>query len=350
MSSPEVPGAPGWTAIDQALAVVYPGVEPLHFAATPPASAGGEDPLNGVSVFASTHGGRRHWHFVTYGFTELFGKETDEPAVSGYGFELTMRVIDPEAAAHRPPAWVFSLLQNLARYVFRTGNAFGPGHHMTANGPIALQRKTALTALAFVEDPQLPLQTTPNGQMIFLQVVGLTGDEYAVIKDWDTLAFFDLLRAKDRALVTDLGRDSYLADPAFRAACEQGQARDGASMQEVYASQGSFEDDGARAVFVVAANCVTDLHRLIAGRLAHGKPATYVWPDGLLCLEGAADTEVIAAEGIATLRLSARDQAAIAAIPVARGDYPLPSGRALVRVVPIDIYDPTRTKVIDTVG
>jgi suppressor of fused-like protein len=83
--------SPGWAAIDDALAEIYGEVEPLHFAAELPMAVGGNDPLHGVSAWRSTFGGRACWHFVTYGYTELFEKESDDPAVSGFGFEMTPR-------------------------------------------------------------------------------------------------------------------------------------------------------------------------------------------------------------------------------------------------------------------
>ncbi|KAG1244126.1 hypothetical protein G6F66_015670 [Rhizopus arrhizus] len=49
-----------------------------------------------------------------------------------------------------------NLLQNLARYVFGSGNVFEDGHHLNANGPIALETGTRLCHLAFIADPQLP--------------------------------------------------------------------------------------------------------------------------------------------------------------------------------------------------
>jgi hypothetical protein len=127
--------ARGWNAIDAALRPLYGDQKPAHWAAVVPAMLGGQDPLQGISAYRSTFGGAPHWHFVTYGFSELYEKESDDPETSGYGLELTCRVVDTEEGAE-PPKWVWSLLQNLARYVFRTGNVFEPNHSTTLNGPI----------------------------------------------------------------------------------------------------------------------------------------------------------------------------------------------------------------------
>ena len=103
-------------------------------------------------------------------------KETDDPAVSGYGFELTFRLKRGEE--EQPPVWPMNLLQNLARYVFTSGNVFGPGHHMNANGPIALE--TGLPSSlpwGFAPTRSWAELDTPNGRLTILQVVGLTADE-----------------------------------------------------------------------------------------------------------------------------------------------------------------------------
>lgn len=66
----------------------------------------------------------------------------------GDAIELTFRVVrgkDEEG----PPAWAINLLQNMARYVFNSGNIFSAGDFFDANGPICLGADTKLTALAF---------------------------------------------------------------------------------------------------------------------------------------------------------------------------------------------------------
>src|ERR1700744_3389271 len=79
--------APGWDAIDAACEALYPDEEPLHFSAsTGRRSRPGF--LRGISVWKRLLP-VRHWHFVTYGLSELFDKVTGDDEVSGFGFELT---------------------------------------------------------------------------------------------------------------------------------------------------------------------------------------------------------------------------------------------------------------------
>jgi suppressor of fused len=341
--------SPGWDAITQALRKIYGDTEPRHLAPILPAMLGGNDPLDGISAFKSSFGGREHWHLVTYGYSELYAKETDDAEVSGYGFEMTLRVIDPESP-DSVPMWAVSFLQNLARYVFRTGNAFASGHHTTLNGPIALGRDTALEAAAFLPDPELPPIETPNGKVEFLQVVGLTQDEYDATKAWDTVKLLGVLAEHDRALVTDLPRKSWLGRPEIRALVEAGAARDGSSMGMFFTTRGSLDAAATPPVLGVAANGLDDLKRMIRARLAFGRPAILCWPKGGVELTAGETTQLCEdAEGT-TLVLDVQDRAAILEIPVRRGDYPLPSGKAALRVIPIEILDGEGKRVMKTIG
>jgi suppressor of fused len=223
--------SPGWDAISARLDQLYPGQEPKHFGTLISHMLGGPDPLDGISAW------RRmdpvpHWHFVTYGFSELYAKESDDPEVSGYGFELTFRLaLAPDTAADaEPPVWAINFLQNLARYVFQSGNVFNDGDWMTANGPIALGKATQICSMGFVTDPELaePLDT-PNGSVAFLQVVGLTLDEERAAKQWRTRNLLDALLPHMPLWITDLGRASLLANPAVKQQVDEGSRRDGSS-------------------------------------------------------------------------------------------------------------------------
>ncbi len=60
--------APGWDAIVATFEKIYPTQkEPLHYAPMLSWRLGGEDPLDGISVYD----GGDYFHFVTFGFSEL---------------------------------------------------------------------------------------------------------------------------------------------------------------------------------------------------------------------------------------------------------------------------------------
>ena len=152
---------PGWDAITTALETLYPGQEPRHFGTIVRYAIGGPDPLDGISVYR-VETPVPHWHYVSFGLSELYAKETDVPEVSGFGFELTFRL--ERGSEGEPPMFACNFLQNLARYVFDSGRIFEAGHHVDLNGPIERGAETDITAICFATDPKLPAISTPNGK------------------------------------------------------------------------------------------------------------------------------------------------------------------------------------------
>ena len=200
--------AVGWQAIDAALGTLYGERKPLHFAPPLHYIAGGNDPLDGISVYLSKADGVHH-HFVTYGFSELYYNDAAAGGeFSRYGFELTFRL--KKESDNDELTWACNLLQNLARYVFETGKWFENYDVIKTQGPICRARDTALEALAFIEDPELGSIATPHGSVQFIQLVGLTLDEYSKYEAApEPLTVSELLsdlRTASPLLVTDLTR------------------------------------------------------------------------------------------------------------------------------------------------
>jgi suppressor of fused len=263
------PEAVGWQAIDDVLQPLYGTTEPLHYAPPIHASLGGPDPLDGISIYRSGAFGD-HWHYVTYGFTELYDKETEDEDVSGYGFELTFR-LRALPGEETPPSWPLNLLQNLARYVFSSGNVFEAAHYMDLHGPIMAGGDTAIRAIAFAHDPQLPREiTTPNGRAQFLQVIGVTLDELSTIKRWNAETFLQLAAEQLPGLVTDLDRPSLLDTPSFAAAVERGVQQDGSSTALLFPSVLSWEETKELTV-TLGANAVRDVMAVLPARVPFGR-------------------------------------------------------------------------------
>lgn len=198
----------GWTAIDNGLEKIYAQQVPKHFVPAIPYAIGGPDPLDGISVYESKKQ-TDHFHFVTYGFSELYyDEESAGGEFSKYGFELTFRL--KKDSDDDSINWVCSLLQNIARYVFNSGKWFEEYHFIPANGPIRLGYDTDLTALTFVLDPELGKIQTPHGEVVFLQMVGLTTAEFEILKqNPKTTAseqLIEKLKSANKLLITDLGR------------------------------------------------------------------------------------------------------------------------------------------------
>ena len=266
---PDNDGSPGWEAIDEALSRLYPGVEPLHYGTMVSWRLGGRDPLDGISVYRRDD----HWHYVTYGMSELYEKESDLAEQSGWGFEFTFRLaLQPEDGGDQPPMWALSLLQNLARYVYTSGNPFAAGHHLDLNGPIALDRpETAIRAAAFAVDPELGEIDTPNGTVRFLQLVGLTLDEYNAVQLWNTERLLTALEPKLPLLVTNLSRASLTEDPEVAAAIAEGIRRDGSSTGSLYVQDARWRTDDGATVVTVGATAAKRIAQVLPGRLPHGR-------------------------------------------------------------------------------
>lgn len=275
--------APGWDAIDAALAPIYGNAEPhAHVATVVPYVLGGNDPLHGISVYLRDEP-VPHFHFVTYGFTDLFTKETSDPRESGFGFELALR-LRRAPGDDEVPAWVLSFLQNLARYVFGTGNRFAAGHKMGLNGPIAPEHATELTAVLFADDPELGEIVSPFGRARFIQVVGITDDEYRLIQEWSTTGLVEILRAHLPFLVTDLGRSSVLAEPRVAADVAARVARDGSSEDLSFAGEMQLQIDDERVRIEMGALYAAALPRAMRGRLRHQREYTLRGRDRVLVL------------------------------------------------------------------
>jgi hypothetical protein len=193
------PPAPGWDAIDSAFDALYPGQKPKHWAhkgvkrmhdlRNPP-----ENPLDGVSVYD----GGSFWHYVTYGLSELYEKES-EGEWSGFGYELTFRLAKG-GDEQGPPMWPIDLLVSMARAAY-AGHQLAAGH-TAETGPIDGRPDTKITALILVEDPSFELKATPHGKLAFIELVGVEDALRERAAQTGVEGVLDELRARDKDLVT----------------------------------------------------------------------------------------------------------------------------------------------------
>ncbi len=168
---------PGLDPINKREKEIYGSQEPVHMMNPIPYELGGPDPLWAIDYFKSDQQ-QKHFHYITLGFTNLFYEEDfAEDEINGFGFELTFRHL-PSDEDNENSSWAVNFLQNIARYVFSTQNGFDDYHYMSANGPIRLDSDTNITALIFFTDPEMKELDTPHGHLKFLQVFGITTQEY----------------------------------------------------------------------------------------------------------------------------------------------------------------------------
>jgi hypothetical protein len=198
--------APGWLAIDEQIAKVYGEQEPKHYGTllTSRAIFGGDEYLDGISVFQSEHD---HLHIITYGMSALYA---DEKAFggdySGWGYEITFKL---PVCEDENFIWAINMLGNLARYTYKTKRFIEPFQYISGSGQsIRVDTTSAITALLVVPDTELEGTDTIHGRLDFLQVVGITEPERNAIKEQriTSVVLAELMRADNPYLKTDLSR------------------------------------------------------------------------------------------------------------------------------------------------
>ncbi len=180
--------APGWDAITEEFDRIYPGqTKPMHYGTIVKWMLGGNDPLDGISVYD----GGDFWHFVSYGLSELYIKETDDPEYSGYGFELTMKLkkgcYDDEEGEIR---CICGIMQAVARITFKSGEIFQNNEYIYTGqtAGIDLNQSSALTGFICISDPSVNTIDTPFGKVEFIELIGMTDAELKTLGSHESVA------------------------------------------------------------------------------------------------------------------------------------------------------------------
>ena len=140
-----------------------------------PWQLGGNDPLQGISVYD----GGDYFHFVSYGLSELYEKESDDPEWSGYGFEFTLKLkkvgLADEDAEIKTVCGIF---QALARLTFQNGEIFQPNEYIYTGQATGMdnRQQSALTGFITALDEAGEIMT-PNGKVQFVKLIGATDAE-----------------------------------------------------------------------------------------------------------------------------------------------------------------------------
>ncbi|XP_058795424.1 suppressor of fused homolog [Phymastichus coffea] len=250
---PRLQVAPGLEAIHNACKELYPDQSnPLTVTAIVKYWLGGPDPLDYISMYENPGcpelGVPSHWHYVSLGLSDLHGDERLHPfggpgQPSGFGFELTFRLVRG-AGESSPPTWPAHLMQQLAKYVFSSGNLLVAGDHVSWHAPLdggAAGGPGRLTQILVSSDAQLPSSLlTPHGDVQFVQIVGVTSDELRAAQHWNGLGLVELLK-RSRAcgpwLLTDMRRSRSIMDedPSVALSVQEGIEREGSNLSGVSA-------------------------------------------------------------------------------------------------------------------
>ena len=175
--------APGWDAITEECERVYPTqTNPKHYHPLVSYRLGGNDPLDGISVYD----GGDYWHFVTYGLSELYDKESDIKDISGYGMEFTFKLKkDNYENEEDEIKCVCGILQSIAKITFLKGELFKVFEYLYTGQTegIDSNRKSNITGFITVPDEKFCEIETPNGKVCFVEFVGATDNELKAIQN-----------------------------------------------------------------------------------------------------------------------------------------------------------------------
>lgn len=211
---------------------------------------------------------------------------------------------------------------------------------MDANGPIALETDTRLTALGFRTDPELGELDTPNGHMAFLQAVGLTEDEMNAMMCWSGENFLTALEKQIPLCVTDLSRASMMENPAFRTVWQEGMERDGSSTGFLYMDELGVQAENGRAALRLGAGHTQTLVRMLRARVGKGRSLFLQGSDHAVLFQAGEQAGVSEEDGVAALTLTADALEELCAVlrPHA-GTCPLTAFPLTVELVPTRITD-----------
>lgn len=175
--------AHGWDAITEEAERIYPGQkDPKHYGALIKWRLGGPDPLDGISIYD----GGDYWHFVTYGLSELYEKESEDKEWSGYGMEFTFKLKkDKYENEEMEIKCICGLLQQIAKITFQNGEIFNPYEYLYTGQTAGIDSKQISNITGFITIPDTKFQTlnTENGRVDFVEFIGATDAELKALKN-----------------------------------------------------------------------------------------------------------------------------------------------------------------------
>lgn len=173
----------GWNAITEACEKIYPTQkDPKHYGTLIKWQLGGNDPLDGISIYD----GGDYWHFVTYGLSELYDKESEVKEISGYGMEFTLKLKkDDYEEEEAEIKCICGILQSIARITFTKGEIFRAYEYLYTGQTQGIDTKmqSDITGFITIPDKELMSITTPNGKVDFVEFIGATDAELMALRN-----------------------------------------------------------------------------------------------------------------------------------------------------------------------
>lgn len=167
----------GWDAISSEFSRIYPNQNnPKHYGTIISWDFGGKDPLRGISIYDDID----CWHFVTYGLSELYEKESDNLDISGFGMEFTFRL--KKNCYHNEEneiKCICGILQSIARITFTKGEVFKPFEYIYTGQSVGIdsEQKSQITGFITIPDVKANTIDTKNGRVEFVELIGVKDNE-----------------------------------------------------------------------------------------------------------------------------------------------------------------------------
>lgn len=199
----------GWNAIAEAFDMLYPDSleNTKQYGTLIPWMLGGGDPLDNVRAYD----GGDYWHFVSFGMSELYEKESENKVISGFGMEFTLKLLKrPLKDEEEEIRCVISILQDLARITFENNELFQPYEYIYTGQTqgVDVETKSAITGFITIPEPMREKIDTPNGEVLFIELIGASDAELQAIMNGRLRVreLYDRLQTD----ITDYGRKSVI--------------------------------------------------------------------------------------------------------------------------------------------
>lgn len=163
--------------------------------------------MDGISVYDA----KDYWHFITYGLTELYEKESDDKDISGFGMELTFKLKkDNYEDEESEIKCICSILQTIARITYNNGEVFEPYEYIYTRQTAGIdsQQKSNITGFITIPDDKFTEINTPNGKVHFVELIGATDNELKALYE-KRITVKELIN-KLESDITDYNRQSVL--------------------------------------------------------------------------------------------------------------------------------------------
>ena len=156
-----MPGS--WGYIEKRYDEIYLGKSKLNYGTIRKRKEGGAF-LDGFNVYDLGE----FWHYISFGMSEIYEKESENRDVSGWGYEYSFKL--KKGNEDKAPQWVITPLQKLARYVYNQCLPFDEAHFIPFGSAIIPDLNENLNSFIFSFDPIIGVIDTPTGSLKMLEI------------------------------------------------------------------------------------------------------------------------------------------------------------------------------------